>query len=651
MSILTAIINGIRNGIKFIRFSNRAITDRTYAVHLALEKIKYYVKMFVKAIFYEILIFGVVLVALIMAAGATYQFFSFAFLGDSEAVYNLMPGNLEDEDEEGFNLCANSNVDCPTADPYGRKLKGMLESWAYSITKKDIDEMQKAGGGVHPKKAVEYVDIELESYKDNVVINIPVETETFIDGVSQGVEESEEEYGFMRGDAAYPHRFWWQSLAGLDSINDTAIDDKNRKLINSASSKLEPKFVWTDPMTEEYDCLDKYERTSNYELIITNTVTTFVESYVDGQLTDETQIDVVTTKWHPLPLFLQTITMFKDTVYMLGQTHNVTVGTPVTTVNTWTETHTVTGTRNTLKMVDGELVETKEDYEEEIEVEYSTVTTVTNRIDTESWSVAMTMFNHLTTFFDFLEDSKINTEINPEIIYYMAETMPQSFDFIREYGDYLEYASNIKLGGFKGGIGGGFNNVKLKDYEILPSDFIRNIPLFIQTDKRWGYVPYSYTNNPIHGTIGTSGCGPANMAMAITGLGGYSKDIDLNNDGIIDPYEASKYSLDKGHRIYGSGTAWGFFRDIGRRVGLNVKQVSSRGYKEVLEALQKGNPVIASMGPGVFTREGHYITLVGIDASGQIIVNDSNSVLRSNKSWNFERVILPQAKQFFIISK
>ena len=42
------------------------------------------------------------------------------------------------------------------------------------------------------------------------------------------------------------------------------------------------------------------------------------------------------------------------------------------------------------------------------------------------------------------------------------------------------------------------------------------------------------------------------------------------------------------------------------------------------EALSQGKLVVASMGPGTFTRGGHFIVLTGITDDGKIKVNDPN---------------------------
>lgn len=44
------------------------------------------------------------------------------------------------------------------------------------------------------------------------------------------------------------------------------------------------------------------------------------------------------------------------------------------------------------------------------------------------------------------------------------------------------------------------------------------------------------------------------------------------------------------------------------------------------------------MAPGDFTETGHYVVAVGLDADGQVVVNDPFSAERSARAWPVETV-------------
>lgn len=167
------------------------------------------------------------------------------------------------------------------------------------------------------------------------------------------------------------------------------------------------------------------------------------------------------------------------------------------------------------------------------------------------------------------------------------------------------------------------------------------IPLFHQWDKAWADIPYGD-----HGTIRSSACGPTSAAMVLTGLQGNLAGIDTNNDGIASPPECAAYSVAHGYRVQ-DGTSWGYFADIGKAAGLNVREYEVSQYQQVLEELKQGHPVIASMGPGHFTSEGHFIVLVSVLPDGKIKVNDPNREECSTTPWDFTSIIVPEAKQFW----
>ncbi|QJC51738.1 hypothetical protein HGI30_09395 [Paenibacillus albicereus] len=118
---------------------------------------------------------------------------------------------------------------------------------------------------------------------------------------------------------------------------------------------------------------------------------------------------------------------------------------------------------------------------------------------------------------------------------------------------------------------------------------------YSQEDPRWRHVPYTVGGKD---TIGTSGCGPTCMAMAVGSL----------TDARPLPTELAAFSIQRGYRTRASGTSWSFFPAASREYGLTCKATSS--FEEVRASMQRGGLAIASMKPGRFTSAGHFILLV-----------------------------------------
>lgn len=145
-------------------------------------------------------------------------------------------------------------------------------------------------------------------------------------------------------------------------------------------------------------------------------------------------------------------------------------------------------------------------------------------------------------------------------------------------------------------------------------------PLFLQFDPRWGYMPYGSEGN-----MGSSGCGPTCLSMAV---------YYLTGDRNCTPDVVARYSLDNGYYVKGVGTAWSLLASYPRTYGLSSRQIS---WSEAnLKAhLDKGNVLICSVRLGKFTSSGHFIVIYGYDETG-FKINDPKSVYRSDLTWDYE---------------
>lgn len=153
-----------------------------------------------------------------------------------------------------------------------------------------------------------------------------------------------------------------------------------------------------------------------------------------------------------------------------------------------------------------------------------------------------------------------------------------------------------------------------------------------QSDPRWKSKPYTITGSSKQ-TIGSSGCGPTSMSdIMATWI-----------DKTITPVEMCKYALDHGFRTKNSGTAWGFFKSIAAAYGFS-KFVQTKSMATARAALKEGALVVASMGPGYWTKGGHFICLWKT-TDAYMYANDPASSSRTRqKLAAFEE----ERKQFFI---
>lgn len=160
-----------------------------------------------------------------------------------------------------------------------------------------------------------------------------------------------------------------------------------------------------------------------------------------------------------------------------------------------------------------------------------------------------------------------------------------------------------------------------KTYEVDLSEYAgsEDVPLFIQWDQRWGYIPYGAD------VAGITACGPLCLSMVAYHLTG---DENMSPDKMI------QFAIDEGYCVPGNGSAWTLISRGAQKLGLNVKQLPLVEAR-IRNELEAGNPVICIMGPGVFTTTGHFIVLTGYE-NGKFRVNDPNSVVRSSQLWSYE---------------
>ena len=170
----------------------------------------------------------------------------------------------------------------------------------------------------------------------------------------------------------------------------------------------------------------------------------------------------------------------------------------------------------------------------------------------------------------------------------------------------------------------------LPDYDgvTLGAEGETQVVYYNQLDSRWSKTPYGRT-----GTIGSSGCGPTSLAIAVSTLTGKE----------VTPIEVCEWSAKTGHRCEGSGSYHSLIPDGAKHYGLKVEKLGRSSAKELSEKLSSGHLVIAIMKKGHFTSSGHFIVLRGITKTGKVLVADPASYKRSGQEWDMS-IILNEAR-------
>lgn len=149
-------------------------------------------------------------------------------------------------------------------------------------------------------------------------------------------------------------------------------------------------------------------------------------------------------------------------------------------------------------------------------------------------------------------------------------------------------------------------------------EYIAGYIYFNQGDSAWNQNGYC---------IAKAGCGPTSMAVVITSLTGkWVTPLDT----AIWGYQHGFYSRE--------GSAHEMIPAMATAYGLRC-QGAGTDYQAIKKALKAGKPVVCLMGPGYFTRGGHFMVLVAIDNNDCVTVADVGSRTRSAYKYRLADVI------------
>lgn len=202
----------------------------------------------------------------------------------------------------------------------------------------------------------------------------------------------------------------------------------------------------------------------------------------------------------------------------------------------------------------------------------------------------------------FAQANNIPYEMYPPKLIELLERNPETEQFVLEFPQ--EY--------------GKLHEVDLREYAGS-----EDVPLFLQWDKRWGYLVYG------NGVAGLTGCGPVCLSMAAFYHTGSEN---------MTPEDIIAFAREEGYCVPGSGSSWKLISEGPKKLGLSVKELTL-SEAEIKASLDAGDPVIMIMGPGDFTLVGHFILVRGYDhQTGKLLINDPNSRINSEKSWEFSKI-------------
>ena len=149
-------------------------------------------------------------------------------------------------------------------------------------------------------------------------------------------------------------------------------------------------------------------------------------------------------------------------------------------------------------------------------------------------------------------------------------------------------------------------------------DTIEGFIYFNQADAAWNDNGYQ---------IHSSGCGPTAMAVCISSLTGKW----------VTPVDTTIWAYNHGYYT-SAGASHEMVPALARQYKLSCNGLGT-DINKIRSALKKKHPVVSLMGPGYFTKKGHFIVLVAIDDNDQVTVADVGSRERTQYKYPLKDVV------------
>lgn len=150
------------------------------------------------------------------------------------------------------------------------------------------------------------------------------------------------------------------------------------------------------------------------------------------------------------------------------------------------------------------------------------------------------------------------------------------------------------------------------------------VPYYNQGDVQWAEQPYGTD------LIGQYGCGPTVLAMAVSALTGQT----------VTPTDMASWAVENGYWASHSGSYLSVVSGAAEAFGLECTSLGIPDAESLCDrlAISQGL-IVALVGPGHFTKNGHFIILRGMTLEGEVLVSDPNSRENSLTLWEPQLIL------------
>ena len=122
------------------------------------------------------------------------------------------------------------------------------------------------------------------------------------------------------------------------------------------------------------------------------------------------------------------------------------------------------------------------------------------------------------------------------------------------------------------------------------------------------------------------GCGPVCVAMIIN---------SFSPTGVT-PIDMADWSVANGNYARHSGSYHSLIPDSLTAFGLNVESVEDRSVENAENLLRTGHILVALMGKGSLTENGHFIIIANLNENGNVYIADPANYENCTKEWDLQ---------------
>lgn len=145
-----------------------------------------------------------------------------------------------------------------------------------------------------------------------------------------------------------------------------------------------------------------------------------------------------------------------------------------------------------------------------------------------------------------------------------------------------------------------------------------------QGDLRWGNYLYG-GEDPMN----KYGCGPTAVSMIINSF----------SDTPVTPTTLADWSTENGGYALHSGSYHSLIPDALTAYGFDVESVTDRSYENVSDLLSSGHILVALMGKGSLTKNGHFVLFTKLLDNGEVRIADPANYENCSKDWDLEQLL------------